>query len=119
MFLFTVKQDGREPYEVEATSRDIVQWEKVTREKTMKTLMEEMSMVDLYKVAWFAARRLGKFHGTYEEWESLVDLDLAGDNEEEDGLDPTRSAPSPEPVLSLPALPASPQASGSKKASKR
>ncbi len=86
MFSFTVKPDAAEPFEVTATSRDIVQWEKLGRGRSIGKLAENPAMSDLYSLAHVAARRAGLFAGTLPDFEAGVDLDF----QEDKGADPTR-----------------------------
>jgi hypothetical protein len=86
---FKIVPDGGEPYEVTATTRDILNWEKVTKGASLKQLMEELHAADLYKVAHFASKRTQLFTGTLQEFEATCDLEFELDTEE---LDPTQSA---------------------------
>lgn len=76
MFAFTVTPDEGSPFEVTADSRDILQWEKRNRGATLKGLLENLAMTDLYKVAFIACRRQEKFDGTPEEFQDSVVLDF-------------------------------------------
>ncbi|MFF5992581.1 hypothetical protein [Prauserella flavalba] len=88
MIDFKIRPDGGEPYEVKATTRDILNWEKTTKGASLKQLMENLHTADLYKVAFFAATRAGKFTGVLQDFELSVDLDF----EIEEEKDPTQSA---------------------------
>lgn len=83
MIDFTVTTDTGETFEIKSTTRDVLNWEKTTKGGSLKSLMDNLHMVDMYKVSYFAARRLGKFTGTQAEWESTVDLEF--ETETEDG----------------------------------
>jgi hypothetical protein len=89
MITFTIAPDGDEKYELKATTRDILNWEKTTKGASLKKLMEELAMVDLYKVAHFAAKRTGQFTGSLQDFEATNDLEF----ELEEDADPTQSAP--------------------------
>jgi hypothetical protein len=83
MFTFTLTPEDGDTFEVAADSRDVLQWEKRNKGATLKRLLEELAMADLYKVAYIAARRLRTFDGTPDEFESTVTLDF----DVEDGYD--------------------------------
>lgn len=85
MIEFKIKPDGGEPFAVTATTRDILNWEKVTKGASLKQLMDNLHTADLYKVAHFAARRTQQFTGTLQEFEQSCDLDF----EIEEEQDPT------------------------------
>lgn len=82
MFTFTVRPDGGEPYALTATTRDILQWEKTSKGKTLKTLQEQAPIEDFYKIAHFAAKRQQLFTGSLSEFEDSVDIDVEEDEEE-------------------------------------
>jgi hypothetical protein len=84
---FTIKPDGGDPYEITADSRDVLGWEKQSRgKKTFVGLMDTLNMIDMYQVAYIAAKRLGKFPGELAEFERTCVLEF--DTEEEP--DPTQ-----------------------------
>lgn len=85
MFKFTVKPDDGDPYTATATSRDVVSWEKTTKNRSLADLSEP-KMADLYGLAHVAVRRLGLFDGDRQEFERSVDLEFQADEEP----DPTR-----------------------------
>jgi len=86
---FTVSQEDGEKFSVKATARDVLAWEKTTKSASLKALMEDLRISDLYKVAFHAARRTGQFAGTMQEFERDCDLEFDLDGGDED---PTRSA---------------------------
>lgn len=86
MIEFSVNPENGDAYEVTATSRDVLLWEKTTKGRSVKTLMDDVSLVDMYKIAYLASQRQGLFHGTIKEFEDSVDLDF----EETDQPDPTQ-----------------------------
>lgn len=119
MMRFDVTPDGGDTFRVVAASRDVLAWEKAGKGRSFKQLGEEMTMAGLYGLSYFAARRQGLFSGTLPEWEESVDLMPVGDDDEDqddgEGVDPTRSAPTPGNSSDSPSLPASRRASGRKK----
>jgi hypothetical protein len=97
MMDFTVTPDGGDPYEVKATSRDVLVWERTNRaKKVFSTLMEQLSMVDLYHLCWIACRRLGLFSGDLATFEQTCEVN-PDTEEEQEGPDPTQPVPSTEP----------------------
>lgn len=82
--------DGAE-FEVVATSRDIVVWEKTAQGRNFSSLAAA-AMSDFYGIAYIAARRQGLFEGTRKDFDASVDLDV----EEDDEPDPTQPDPSTE-----------------------
>ncbi len=62
MFNFLIKDDGGESLQFESDSRDVASWERTTKGATMGQLGQDggvgLSFIALYKIAWFAARRL-------------------------------------------------------------
>lgn len=93
MIEFTVKPDNGEEYEVTATSRDVLVWEKTCKGRSFVKMMSELPLADLYRIAWIASRRLGLYAGKLEEFESGVDLHF---DEDEESADPTPPAVSPD-----------------------
>lgn len=81
-FTVTVKPDGGEEYELEATSRDEVNWEKTTKGATIKKFESDPSMVDVYKIAHFAAVRQQRFTGSLQDWIDSVDIEFEKDDGE-------------------------------------
>lgn len=63
MFSFTAKADDGETFSFESDSRDVANWERTTKGAAMGQLAADdgagMSFTALYRIAWFAARRLG------------------------------------------------------------
>jgi hypothetical protein len=116
MITLKVTPDGAEPYTVTATSRDVLMWEKTTKDRTFIDLVNTPSLVDLYKVAHLASNRQGLFSGSYQEFESTCEV--AGGLEEPEP-DPTESAASADDSSSSHSAPASPRPSGRKKASEQ
>lgn len=86
MIEFNVKLASGDNFEVSATSRDLLMWEKTTKGASLKTLMDDPKMVDMYKLAHFAARRASFFTGTLAEFEEQAELEF----EVPDEPDPTQ-----------------------------
>lgn len=84
MFTFTVTPDEGKPYEVVATSRDIVLWEKLHKDNSLKKLESNLRMTDMYSLCAVAARRQGKFEGTVAEFADQADI-----QPESEEVDPT------------------------------
>lgn len=94
MLRFKVMPDGGEFYIIDATTRDIWKWEKTTKGASFGDLKDNMRMVDLYRIAYWAAVRQGRYGGTLAEFEESSDLDiLKGPDQEADDVDPTRPGP--------------------------
>lgn len=94
-FTFRVLPDDAETYEVTAKSRDIVHWEKRFK-RSLAAVTNDMSMAALTQLAYVAASRLGLTGGAdYVTFESTVDIELVGDDEDDedspgdDGAGPT------------------------------
>jgi hypothetical protein len=75
-----------ETYTVEARTPDVIRWEKVHQEPwyESKNSVEQGS-----ELAYYAARRIGKFAGTLEDWLATVDVDT----KTEEPVDPTQPSP--------------------------
>lgn len=81
LITFTVTPDAGDEYEVEAVSRDILNWERTTKGASFGKLADEQNMADLYKLAYFAAKRSGHFTGTQQEFEASNDLGFEMESE--------------------------------------
>lgn len=93
MFLFKVLVDNGEPFEVTATSRDVLIWEKTTgKGRSMAQLEKNGGMSDLYALCHVAARRRGLYTGSLQEFQQTCDLDMQDEVEQEEP-DPTLPAP--------------------------
>jgi len=90
MFLFKITPDDGDAYELKTDSRDVLMWEKTTKGAAVSNIAKEQRFVDMYKIAYFAARRTGAFTGSQEDFERVHILDLV---DEEAEPDPTRPAP--------------------------
>jgi hypothetical protein len=118
MMTFKVSPDGGDPWQVVAESRDVLAWEKALKGRSFNDLATNPTMAGLYGLAYAASRRQGLYSGTIGEFEAGVDLELVDDEEDEQEVDPTGSAPSAEPSSGSPSKPASPRPSGRKRASR-
>lgn len=123
---FQVDPDDGDPYRIVADTRDLYVWEKTTPNKqlTLQQVGEELRLVELYRIAWIAARRQGMYAGTLDDFAATHQVEPTGEDEdEEEGTDeeavPTGPAASAGPSSRSPSPPASPRRSGPKKASGR
>jgi len=89
VFLFTLTPEGGEAFEVRATTRDVLVWEKTGRDRSLSALMENLRVADMYEIAYVAAKRQGVWDGNRAEFEERVDLDF---EEEQGAADPTPPA---------------------------
>lgn len=120
MITLTIRPDGGEPYKITATARDVLAWEKTTgSKKSFVDLVNEPTMVDLYRVAHLACWRQGLFTGTQQEFEASCEVTGVAEEVEDEAPDPTQSAASADDSSSSPSTPASRRPSGRKKASGR
>jgi len=112
MFTFIAKPDGGDELKFESDSRDVANWEKTTKGATMGSLAanggEGLSFTSLYRIAWFAARRLmlipvsmtlGEFEKTYaiDIEPDKAEADAEEGSEEEDVTALLSDAAAPEP----------------------
>lgn len=88
MFNFTITDDTGESHAVKATARDIVMWERTTRGASMAQLKEAMRYTDLYKIAYFAAKRTGVVDGSEATFMEVWDLAVETEQDDE-SADPT------------------------------
>jgi hypothetical protein len=94
MMDFLVKPDGGEPYELTAHARDVLLWERAGRDRAFSDFAKRLTMVNMYSLAYFAAKRQGLWTGTLAEFEERVDLETTSDDEDEEGdQDPTHEGP--------------------------
>ena len=82
MFTVTVTPDGGDAYDVTATSRDVMAWEKGGKGRSLGRLAENASITDVVALAYLAAYRQGRFSGTREEFEATCDVELQAPDEE-------------------------------------
>jgi hypothetical protein len=91
MIQFKVNPDNADSYEVNATTRDVMQWEK--RNKGKSALQFEQgtaTLTDLYAIAHIASVRQGLYEGNLNQFEAECDLEF--DEEEEDTDPPSQLA---------------------------
>lgn len=86
MYTFSVQPDDGEAFEVKADSRDVLAWERKTKQTT-RYLLDKLPMLELYRIAHLAATRTGVFDGDLAQFESTCALKL---KEEPDDVDPTQ-----------------------------
>lgn len=115
MIEFTIAPDDGDPYEVTATARDVLLWEKTTKGRSFAALMDDVRMTDMYALAHAASRRQRLFTGTLAEFERDCELEF----EEAEEPDPTQPDLSDEPASPSRSRPASPRASGPKRANEQ
>ena len=94
MFTFTARPDQGDALTFDSDSRDVAQWERTTKGATMGSLAADngagLSFTALYKIAWFAARRLHLIPQdmTAADFERQYAIDIEGadqgDDEDED-----------------------------------
>lgn len=98
--LFKVRchlEDGSS-FEVEATARDVLVWERTSgSKKVFQDIVRNQAMVDMYRIAHISATRQGLYKDDLRTFEATVDLEnleLDDDQDDEDGegVDPTRPA---------------------------
>lgn len=87
MFTFTARPDDGDALTFESDSRDVANWERTTKGATMGLLAANegagLSFVALYKIAWFAARRLMLIPRdmTLPDFERTYAIDIKGEDE--------------------------------------
>lgn len=92
-FKMTPDDDG-EPLVFTATRIDVMRWEEVTPGAAMAQLSPESTrLMDLYAIAWHAAKRLKLFDGKLAEFKDLYQLEVEGDGDDAEDVDPTPAAP--------------------------
>jgi hypothetical protein len=89
LFDFKITPDDGESFEVKATTRDVLKWERTTKGAKFSDIADGMKITDMYKIAWLASGRQNLFNGTLADFEDSVDLEF----EEEEEPDPTQPAP--------------------------
>lgn len=122
MAMLTVKliPDHGEPVEIEAGTRDVYVWEKTNHGKTFAEFTRDVAVVDLYEIAWHAARRQGVFTGNLkdfvETYEIETEVEEKEDEDDDDKAGPFGLVPSEETSSPSRSSPASRRRSGQKKA---
>lgn len=89
MFLFKLTPDGADTFEVRATTRDVLVWEKTAKGRSLTALMNDLRVADMYEIAYTACKRQALWDGNRAEFEEKVDLDF---EEEQGAADPTPPA---------------------------
>jgi hypothetical protein len=92
--LITVKvtpEDGGDPFVVAATARDVLVWEKSSRDNSYARLMSNQRMTDIYRIAHIAAKRLGLYSDDLATFEKTCDVENVPEDEAES--DPTSPGP--------------------------
>lgn len=92
MIDFKVQPDGKDEYEVKATSRDIYLWEKTGRGRSFQRLTSDLHMEWMYEVAHIASRRQQLFTGSLDEFVNSCELHFEKEDTDEDP-DPTWPEP--------------------------
>ena len=118
MIDITVRPDDGEEYQVTATSRDILIWERTNRKGLIfADLMERLALDNLYWLAWITSRRLGLYGGTKQEFEDTHQITFEVEEGAEDRKtpDPTPKAPSAARTSRSLSSPASRSRSGPRK----
>lgn len=118
MITVTLRPDHGEPFEVTAGTRDIYTWEKTSKGKTFSQLQEDPSVVDMYEIAWHAARRQGLFTGPLADFVATYELEQEDSDGDEKPV-PFDPAPSDGPPSGSPSTPASRRSTGSTRERKR
>lgn len=90
MLEFRVVPDDGSAFELVADTRDVLVWEKTAKGRTMKNLMEDIAITDMYRIAYIAAKRQGLYDGNQQEFEQSVVIDLQNG----ESPDPTQAAAS-------------------------
>lgn len=89
MFKITVRPDVGDEFEIESSTRDVLNWEKTTKGASLGKLKENPTMTDLYKIAHFTVQRLQKFTGDLAEFERTCDIDVEQETDDGGEPDPT------------------------------
>lgn len=87
---FTVNPDNGDKFTVVAAARDVMQWEKLNEGRSALDFAQGTArLVDMYQIAWIAAKRLKLFTGSLEDFEATCDLEFP---EVDDSNLPTQKA---------------------------
>lgn len=77
MLDIVVRPDDGKDVPVKVTTRDVLQWEKVTQGKTLLDVVNEnVTLGDFYTLAYFACTRTGVFKGKQKDFEAAYDIDI-------------------------------------------
>lgn len=93
MIDFRVVPDDGEVYEVTATARDVLTWEKTNKGKIFSQFATGASMADMYQLAYLASRRLKLWTDDLKTFESTCEIEILNEDKGEDGADPTSPGP--------------------------
>lgn len=121
MITLRIVPDDGTPYLVTATARDILVWEKTSKDKkSFQDLVRDPKLEDLYRVAHLASWRQGLYTGTLAEFEKSVEVEgVTDDDLEDDAPDPTQQGPSTGPASPSPSEPVLAPPRGQRKANAR
>lgn len=81
MLELVIKPDSGDEYRLTATTRDIAKWERTNRGASFGKLQEDMHITDVYKIAYHAAVRHGRYSGSEKDFSESCDLDVLDDDE--------------------------------------
>jgi hypothetical protein len=86
MIKFVLEDDAGEQMELLADSRDVLKWEKSGPNRTFVTLMRDMSLEEMYRVAWITAKRKLEYGGSLAQFceHYMLDFDPTGGQREPD-----------------------------------
>ncbi len=91
MFDFIVQPDDGEQFSVTAGPRDILAWENAHKGVSLRALMSEYKMTQLYQLAYQAATRQKLYKGTFAEFQETCDVTAPiKDDDADDSEDPTQ-----------------------------
>lgn len=76
MISFEVKPDHGDKYVLTAGSRDILMWERTTKGRTFSSLAEGVAMVDIYRIAFLAAKRQELWDGKEVDFEATHEIEV-------------------------------------------
>jgi len=122
MITFKVTPDNAPEFIVTATSRDVLFWEKTTRDVTFNDFLANPDYPNAFKLAHLASWRQGLIDQkvTLAEFEKTCEVvGVSGDDGEDVEPDPTLPDPYTEPSSPLPSEPVSAPPRGRKKANGR
>lgn len=77
--------DSGSPYWLEATSRDVYQWEKRGKGRSIDDIIENKSIKARYELLHLAAVRKQAFSGTVDEFVDSHDFTFVAPDDEEEG----------------------------------
>lgn len=86
---YTVTLEGGEPFDVFTSFADQTVYEQTRQRRKWPMIAEGGVNYWVGFTAWLAAKRAGRFDGTYEAWTAQVTSFVTYDEEDEDTVDPT------------------------------